>query len=115
MANRRRNFRANPRTQLLMNRIAPTQANLLRALLLGVVSLAVFLPRLTSTKVYIYDEQAYVSSARAFLNGGADTNPEHPPMGKLLIAGSMKVFGDNPVGWRMASVLAGVGIVVGMF
>lgn len=65
--------------------------------------------------MYIYDEQCYVSSARALLNGTADTNPEHPPLGKLLIALSIKTFGDNPVGWRFASVLAGAAIVVGMF
>src|SRR5262249_40909873 len=98
-----------------IDRLGARRANGLRALLLGVLSLAVFLPRLSVTRVYIYDEQCYVSSARAFLSGTGDTNPEHPPLGKLLIALSMKAFGDNPFGWRSASVLAGAAIVVGMF
>ena len=95
--------------------LTPARANALRALLLAAVSLALFMPRLGVTKTYVYDEKAYVSSARAFLNGTAETNPEHPPLGKLLIAVGIKTFGDTPVGWRMASVLAGVGVVVGMF
>lgn len=98
-----------------IGRPSPARANASRALLLALVSLALFIPRLGATRTLIYDESSYVSSARAYLNGTPDTNPEHPPLGKLLIAISMKAFGDNPIGWRMASVLAGVAIVVGMF
>ncbi|HEX2660914.1 MAG TPA: glycosyltransferase family 39 protein, partial [Polyangia bacterium] len=32
---------------------------------------------------------------------------DHPPMGKLIIAGVMRVVGDDPVGWRLASELFG--------
>ena len=31
----------------------------------------------------------------------------HPPMAKLLIAGGILVAGDNPLGWRIASVVFG--------
>jgi dolichyl-phosphate-mannose-protein mannosyltransferase len=37
----------------------------------------------------------------------------HPPTGVLLIALGIKIFGDNPWGWRLMSVGAGL-IVVGM-
>ncbi len=35
-------------------------------------------------------------------------NPEHPPLGKLLIGLGMTLFGDNPFGWRIMSALFGV-------
>jgi hypothetical protein len=35
-------------------------------------------------------------------------NPEHPLLGKELIALGMMVFGDNPFGWRFCNALYGV-------
>lgn len=68
----------------------------------------------------IFDEKYYVNAARVLLGWrvpagltyagrppGADPNPEHPALGKLLIAGGMRLFGDNPLGWRFASVVFG--------
>jgi dolichyl-phosphate-mannose-protein mannosyltransferase len=37
----------------------------------------------------------------------------HPPLAKLLMAGSMLVAGENPVGWRLSSVLFGT-LSIGM-
>ena len=35
----------------------------------------------------------------------------HPPLSKLLQAASITLFGNSPFGWRLPSVLAGIGII----
>jgi 4-amino-4-deoxy-L-arabinose transferase-like glycosyltransferase len=76
----------------------------------------------------IFDEAYYVNAARVILGtdipeGGKygdrekylDPNQEHPPLGKLLMAGSMTVFGDNGIGWRMPSVVAGMIVLMALW
>jgi 4-amino-4-deoxy-L-arabinose transferase-like glycosyltransferase len=38
---------------------------------------------------------------------GTDPNAEHPQLGKIVIAASIKAFGDNAIGWRITAVLFG--------
>lgn len=35
----------------------------------------------------------------------------HPPLAKLTQASSMLLLGENPIGWRMSSVIFGVGVI----
>ena len=71
------------------------------------VSLAAFAPGFTAAKDVYFDETWYVPTARQFLATGEMLHPEHPPLAKMLIAVGVKMFGDNPFGWRVMSLLFG--------
>jgi len=53
-----------------------------------------------------WDEHHYVNVARSYVAREYNTD-DHPPFGKLIIAIFMRVLGDNPLGWRMASEVFG--------
>ncbi len=71
---------------------------------------------------YVFDEKYYVSAARVIAGlpnapqdaydhaspKGTDPNGEHPQLGKLVIAGSISLFGDNAIGWRVTAVAFGL-------
>jgi dolichyl-phosphate-mannose--protein O-mannosyl transferase len=56
---------------------------------------------------FTFDEQLFVPNARRYLVGEVDDN-DHPPLGKLFIAVGLLLFGDNPTGWRAASLIFGL-------
>jgi 4-amino-4-deoxy-L-arabinose transferase-like glycosyltransferase len=86
-------------------------------------------PCTTSTDhVLVFDEVYYVNAARLiagihppkgspYANDplGDDPNAEHPQLAKLVIAGSIELFGDGPLAWRLGSLVFGTLAIVGMF
>ena len=83
------------------------------ALILGISGLLRIF-RLGTPNEVVFDEVYYVDGARDLLANGVElTNgkPEfvvHPPVGKWMIAIGIKLFGDNPLGWRISAALFGV-------
>jgi dolichyl-phosphate-mannose-protein mannosyltransferase len=76
----------------------------------------------------IFDEAYYVNAARV-IDGieppkkqpyhgapkGMDPNAEHPQLAKLIMAGTIKLFGDDALGWRIGSVLFGLIAMVALY
>lgn len=76
---------------------------------------ALFLFRIDTPRGHNFDESHYVPAAQRLLALQADRNPEHPPLGKLLIGAGIALFGDRPLGWRAMSTVFGALTLVGMY
>jgi 4-amino-4-deoxy-L-arabinose transferase-like glycosyltransferase len=74
--------------------------------LVAVVFVAHLLIIATPIKAYVFDEAHYVPSAKCMLNGTV-CNVEHPPLSKAMIAFGIRIFGDNGIGWRLPTIIAG--------
>lgn len=85
------------------------------ALLLGLLAQALFGWRLGTPSTLMFDEVHYVPAARALLALSHPANTEHPLLGKELIALGIALFGDDAIGWRAMSTVAGTATVLGVF
>jgi dolichyl-phosphate-mannose-protein mannosyltransferase len=52
-----------------------------------------------------FDEIYFAQSAQQYLHGQVPMEWTHPPLGKLIIAFGITVFGFDPFGWRIMGVL----------
>jgi dolichyl-phosphate-mannose-protein mannosyltransferase len=82
-------------------------------ILIALSSFFLRLFNLASIKTPIFDEVYYVDGARDYLKYGVEVTGVdsefivHPPVGKWMIALGIKIFGDNPLGWRFMTALVG--------
>jgi dolichyl-phosphate-mannose--protein O-mannosyl transferase len=82
-------------------------------ILIALSSFILRLFNLASIKTPIFDEVYYVDGARDYLKYGVEVTGVdsefivHPPVGKWMIALGIKIFGDNPLGWRFMTALVG--------
>ncbi len=58
------------------------------------------------SKIY-FDEVHYVKAAQILLTLDRPHNPEHPMLGKEILAAGIWLFGDHPQGWRIMPALFG--------
>jgi dolichyl-phosphate-mannose-protein mannosyltransferase len=85
------------------------------ALLLGLAAQTLFTVHLDRPSRIMFDEVHYVPAARTLLDLEGPRNVEHPLVGKELIGAGIVLFGDNPIGWRAFTALAGTATVLGAF
>lgn len=85
------------------------------ALLIAGLAELLFAWRVTIPSKPYFDEVHYVPAARTLLALAHPANIEHPLLAKQLIALGIWLFGDDPLGWRMLSTLAGSAVVAGVF
>ena len=84
--------------------------------------------RSASDRVLVFDERYYVNAARVIAGIhpplgspyakaplGTDPNAEHPQLAKLIIAGSIELFGDGPFAWRIGSIVFGTLALLGCY
>jgi len=91
------------------------QRPVLLALLIGIAALLLFGIGMQRPSILMFDEVHYVPAARVLIDLSHPVNIEHPLLGKSLIALGMLIFGDNPIGWRVMSVLAGALTIAGVY
>ena len=84
-------------------------------LILFILSLVFFLVMIQFPRGHNFDEFHYVPSAKLFLALKENSNWEHPPLGKELMAIGIAAFGDRPIGWRFMSAVFGSLTLVGMY
>ena len=90
-------------------------------------ALALFMRGIEIPVGYVYDEVYHAYTAAEYVRGNADAflwdtvapRPDvaytwnHPPMGVLLIAGGILLYGNDPYGWRFSSAIFGaIGIAL---
>lgn len=85
------------------------------SLVLFCASLALFLWRIGYPHGWSFDELFYIPAAHALRANAGNINPQHPPLGKLLIELSLRLFGDDLGGLRVMSAIFGAGTVAGMY
>ena len=66
------------------------------------------------SKMY-FDEVYFARSAEQYLHGQIPDERTHPPLGKLIQASGIAIFGETPFGWRIMGVIFGTLIVPLMY
>ena len=64
---------------------------------------------------FYFDEIYHVRTAYEYLHSMEPYETTHPPLGKLLIASGIAVFGMNSIGWRIPGTLFGAAMLPIMY
>ena len=92
------------------------------ALILGVLAFSLFLAGIQRPPMMYFDEGLFVPEAQMFLLAAPAPSPliqmhslAKPPLGKMIMAAGIKLAGDNPFGWRVASAVCGALTLVAVY
>ena len=80
--------------------------------LLVLLTLVLHLSTIMKPAEPVFDGQHYVNDARSIISGEDTQRAEHPPLARLIIQAGIRLFGDNPFGWRFFPVLFGMACVL---
>jgi dolichyl-phosphate-mannose-protein mannosyltransferase len=92
--------------------------NTLICVIIFLATHAALLVGITAPDKFVFDEVHYVPAARQMLEPVMPSpmlNPMHPPLAKQIIAFSIHVLGDNPLGWRYPGTLFGALAIVAIY
>ncbi len=67
--------------------------------------------QITAAEGAYFDEMYFVRTAYEYLHFKEPYEWTHPPLGKLIIAAGILIFGMNPFGWRFIGVLAAAAMI----
>jgi dolichyl-phosphate-mannose-protein mannosyltransferase len=102
--------------------VAPVRVSVVRssvvATIIFVVAHVALLAGITTPNKFVFDEVHYVPAARQLLEPvmlEPMLNPMHPLLAKQFIALSIRIFGDDALGWRYPGVLFGALAVVAIY
>ncbi len=84
----------------------------LGVIFISMVILVLHLILINDVNSPMFDEHHYIPEAIAIIDGEKLDNLEHPPLGKMLLADSIRLCGDNTYGWRLFSSLFGVASII---
>jgi dolichyl-phosphate-mannose-protein mannosyltransferase len=62
-----------------------------------------------------FDELYFVRAAQDYLNHTTSFERTHPPLGKLIQASGIALFGDTPFGWREMGVIFGTLMIPALY
>ena len=67
------------------------------------------------TNSMFFDENLHALTAYEFIHGKPPVEVTHPPLGKILIALGIRIFGMSPFGWRIMCALFGVLLIMPLY
>ena len=95
-----------------------TARNVIIVVIVFLAAHVALLVGVTAPEKFYFDEVHYVPAARQMLEPVMPRpmfNQMHPPLAKQLMAFSIRIFGDVPLGWRYPSVLFGSLAIVAIY
>ena len=92
-----------------------SKKNIIAWLFAAILYFAVYGYNLRLPDVMYYDEVYFVKTAREIIHLSGYTDTVQPPLGKLLIALSILIFGDHSWAWRLSSIVSGFGCLVMLY
>ncbi len=71
--------------------------------------------RLSFPPTQYYDEVYHVKTAREFIALSGNSETSHPPLGKMLVALTVRIFGDHSRVWRLVPLVSGLAALLVFF